>query len=387
LAEPAPTLEDVRAEFGPFGEGRVWLNCAHQGPLPRTAAAAAATAIAEKVMPHRLRDEAFNEVPDRLRALLGQLVGVPADEVILANGASYGLHLLANGLPLEAGDEVLVVDGDFPSTVLPWLLQERERGIAVRFLQPQQVASPDELAEAIGPRTRALCTSWVFSFTGLALDLDAIGGICQEREVVTIVNGSQGVGARSLDLARTPIDALVSVGFKWTCGPYATGFAWVRPDLREALPRRKAYWLAAQRALGLERTRTYELVDGLGAAGHDVFNTASFMTYRPWTASLELLLSVGIDAIAGYDDGLADRLVDDLQTIGYEVRSPLAPPARSTLVLASHPDPARNEGIVAELAERGIALALRDGAIRISPHLYNTPADLDAALDLLEELR
>src|SRR5689334_9150030 len=122
-------LDEARSLFGPFGEGRVWLNCAHQGPLPRPAAAAAASAIAEKAVPHRLRDAAFEEVPARLRAALGRLLGVPADEVVLANGASYGLHLLANGIPLAERDEVLVVDGDFPSTVLPWLLQARERGV------------------------------------------------------------------------------------------------------------------------------------------------------------------------------------------------------------------------------------------------------------------
>jgi selenocysteine lyase/cysteine desulfurase len=59
-----------------------------------------------------------------LRRALGRLLGVPAEEVILGNSASYGLHLLANGLPWRDGDEILLVRGDFPSVLLPWLTLE-----------------------------------------------------------------------------------------------------------------------------------------------------------------------------------------------------------------------------------------------------------------------
>jgi cysteine desulfurase/selenocysteine lyase len=119
-----PRLE-VAGDFGGF-DGRAWLNCAHQGPLPRVAVRAAERALAQKAAPHRLGDEAFAEVPRRLKGALGRLAGVPADQVILGNSTTYGLHLLTQGVPWRAGDEVLLVEGDFPATIVPWLpLAER----------------------------------------------------------------------------------------------------------------------------------------------------------------------------------------------------------------------------------------------------------------------
>ena len=93
-------------DFGPF-DGRTWLNCAHQGPLPRVAVEAAERAVALKVAPSRLSEEEFARVPRDLRGTLGRLLGVPAHEVVLGNSTTHGLHLLARGLPLRAGDEVL----------------------------------------------------------------------------------------------------------------------------------------------------------------------------------------------------------------------------------------------------------------------------------------
>src|SRR5207248_7063508 len=93
----ANVLPDYAADFGDFG-GRIWLNAAHQGPLPRVAVAAAEEALAAKASPHLIDDESFVAVPRRLRELLGRLIGAPAEEIVLGNSASWGLQVLANGL-------------------------------------------------------------------------------------------------------------------------------------------------------------------------------------------------------------------------------------------------------------------------------------------------
>ena len=233
---------DAAGDFGGF-DGRAWLNCAHQGPLPLVAVAAAERALADKAAPHRMGDEAFAEVPRRLKDVLGRLVGVPAEEVILGNSTTYGLQLLVQGVDWRAGDEVLLVDGDFPATIVPWL-PLAERGVRVRLLRPEGgVLDAGQLEAELTPATRLFCTSWVFSFTGHAVDLAALGRVCRRAGVTFVVNGSQAVGARPLDLAELPVDALVSCGFKWLCGPYGTGFCWLAPDLLASLTYRPAYWL------------------------------------------------------------------------------------------------------------------------------------------------
>ena len=189
-------LQNIENDFGEFG-GRIWMNCAHQGPFPKVAVSAVLQAIQEKTWPHLISNDAFDEVPSQLRSVLGTLIDRPADEIILGNSASYGLHLLANGIHWQAGDEILLVRGDFPANVLPWLML-RDVGVVVRFVSPGKPGQlqPEDLEQHISAATRLVCVSWVDSYTGWQLDLREIGNTCRRRGVLLVVNVSQGLGAR-----------------------------------------------------------------------------------------------------------------------------------------------------------------------------------------------
>jgi cysteine desulfurase/selenocysteine lyase len=377
-----PQSETLSAEFEALA-GRAWLNCAHQGPLPRRAAEAARAAIDRKSAPWLMAPEHWEEVPRRLKRVIASLIGARAEDVVLANSASYGLELLARTLPLAPGDEVLLVRGDFPATIYPWL-PLRRRGVEVRLLADDNALAPERLEAELGPRTRVLCTSWVFSFSGLAVDIGALGDVCSARGTTLIINATQAVGARPLDLGALAVDALVCSGFKWLCGPYGTGFAWLSPALRDRLTYEPAYWLPHQQALSgrIERGPTYELAD-VGAAAYDLPDTANFIQFEAWTAALELLAEIGVERIHEHDQELVARLIDGLAEGSLDLTSPPGGPERSTLVFASHPDEGRNAEIFEQLREAGVDVALRVGALRFSPHLYNGPQDIDRALEVL----
>ena len=368
-------------DFGPFDD-HIWLNCAHQGPLPKRAVSEAHAALRQKVAPHRLPYSAFDDVPARLRTALASVVGCSADDVILGNSTSYGLNLLVQGLPLEEGDEVLLIDGDFPATVMTWL-PLRKKGIFIRTYRPSQwPPSPTEIAEQFSERTRVFCTSWVFSFFGAALDIHGLGELCRAAGITFVVNGSQAIGTRDINVESAPIDALVSCGFKWLCGPYGTGFAYIRPELLERLRYEQAYWLAH----ASPRTPTYELRPGIEAARFDVFGTANFLNFGPWSASVEYLATAGIPNVERYNHALVQQVIDGLTGAGYELVSPIDGEARSTLVVFSHVDAERNRAIYEELEESGIHVAERDGKLRISPHLHNTSEEIEEAIALLAKL-
>jgi cysteine desulfurase / selenocysteine lyase len=370
-------------DFGPF-DGRLWLNCAHQGPLPRVAAAAAEEAIAWKRAPYHLTTERFSGVPQRLKQALGHLINAPADEIILGNSASYGLHLLANGIRWQAGDEVLLLKDDFPSDILPWLTL-RERGVTTRFIEPRKhVPQVDELLANITPATKVFCTTLAHSFSGYAVDAQALGEVCRARGVKFVLNASQALGARPFNVADTPVDAVVGVGFKWLCGPYGTGFCWLRPELRESLRRIQAYWLSMQTAdeLGGEQGAP-ALRDDLGARAFDVFGTANFFNFKPWTASVEYMLERGIENIAAHNDHLVSAFIEGLDRNRYEILSPLAGPQRSTLILISSRQAERNLAIYERLRRQDIYIAFRRGRLRISPHIHLTSEDIARALDAL----
>lgn len=376
---------DYSKDFGKF-EGRTWLNCSHQGPLPRESVEELCEALSWKISPHHLTSNRFVEIPERLKNALGKLICAPPAEIILGNSASYGLHLLANGIRWRAGDEVLLVKGDFPSDILPWLALE-ERGVRVKLIETRgRALQADELSAHLSGQTKLLCLTWVHSFTGEAVDIRALGDVCRDNGVLFILNCSQALGARPLDVSVVPVDAVTSVGFKWLCGPYGTGFCWMRTELRESLNYNQAYWLAMQSADDLTDETEVRLKQNLGARKYDVFGTANFFNFKPWAASVEYLLRQGIRRIEKHNGALVARLIAGLDREKYQLLSPEPGPTSTALVLISHKSRLRNREIFEQLKRERIDIALRGGNLRISPHLYNRRDDIDRTLRLLSSV-
>ena len=327
----------MKTDFsGHFGLGEViWLNTAHQGALPLKAAAAAKQAVDRKVTLTELTNESFAEVPGRLRKALARLIASNEDEIALANSASYGLHLIANALPWRQGDEVIVIATDFPSDILPWLMLEQRCGVTVSRLRPAgKVISPEEFRAAITPRTRLFCTTWVHSFSGHAIDLDALGDICRLHDVLFVLNGSQAVGARPLDVSRHPIDAMTCAGFKWLCGPYGTGFCWLAPRLLDRLRRTKAYWLSTLSAADLAGDLGDLALGPLtSAAEFDIFGTANFFNFTAFAEAVELHTELGPENVEDHDQMLVQALVEAIAKTNFCMIRPSGSSARRSILV------------------------------------------------------
>ena len=225
------------------------------------------------------------------------------------------------------------------------------------------------------------------SFSGHVTDLEAVGSLCRDRGIRFVANTTQGLGARRLDVSRLPVDAIVNAGWKWLCGPYATGFCWMRPELRNSLEHNQAYWLATLTADDLAAEHL-ELRPPQrdNPRRYDIFAPANFFNYVPWTRSIELLLECGPAAIEAYDQLLVDRLLAGLDRGSYRVLSRESAAERSTLVFLSHLQAERNPTVHRGLAEAGVDVAMRQGSLRLSPHWYNTEEDIDRALEGLGAL-
>jgi selenocysteine lyase/cysteine desulfurase len=249
------------------------------------------------------------------------------------------------------------------------------------------VLDPEELLENITGSTKLLCLTLAHSFSGHAVDAEALGEICRVHGVAFVLNISQALGARRFSVASAPVDAVTGVGFKWLCGPYGTGFCWIRPELRESLEYNQAYWLSMQTADDLAKEPGAPVLrSDLGARRYDVFGTANFFNFKPWTASIEYLLSQGLENIEEYDQRLVTRLIEGLDPGRYDLHSPRSGPSRSTLVFISHKRPERNNAIYEQLRARKIFIASRAGKLRLSPHLYNTSQEIDEALSVLNSM-
>jgi selenocysteine lyase/cysteine desulfurase len=247
---------------------------------------------------------------------------------------------------------------------------------------PSGALQPDELRASLTDRTRVVCTSWVFSYTGATADVTSLVETCRDHGDVTFVlNGSQAVGARVTDVTALGVDALVSCGFKWLCGPYATGCAWLRPELLDRLEIQHGYWLA--QVDDFERPpRRYELRDDLRAAAYDVFCTANLATYPAWERAVSLLLEIGVEHVEAHNQRLVQQLIDDLPA-PWRLRSPTARDTRSTLVFIEGVDADATASAAERLDKAGIDIAERAGGLRLSPHLHNDDHDIHRTLTTL----
>ena len=379
-------MNEFSQDFGPLGS--IWLNTADHGALPKVAVAALQEAVQWKISPHPLSTtDLFSRVPMQLKAILGQLINAPSEDIILGNSASYGLHLLANGIKFSPGDDILLVDGDFPCNILPWLYLKKH-GVKIRVIKPKGAGlQPEEVLENIGIATKLLCTSWVFSYTGHIINLHAISSICREKGVKLVLNCSQALGTQPFDVTRGYADAITSVGCKWLCGPYGTGFSWIDPALREDLDYNQAYWLAMQAVDDLKNSKGMpEVKEDLGAKKYDVFGTANFFNFVPWRASVEYLLEKSIEKIKTHNDELIDHLKEGLLKSNYEILTPRNDSVASSILVISHKDKARNEEIFELLKQKNIYISLRQGNLRFALHLYNTMNEIDEALSMLNSV-
>ncbi len=374
---------DIAGDFDLPPE-RVWLNAAHQGPLPGIAAQAVAEMVRWKQQPHNLKtSKPFTEIPGRLRSVLADLIAVPDSELVLANSSSYGLHLVANGLDLGEGDEVIVAANDFPSDILPWIRLQAS-GLKVVQVEPAgEVLSVDEVRQAITVRTKVVCLTWVHSFSGQVTDLAGIGEVSRSVDALFVVNGSQGVGALPISPADLPIDVLTGVGFKWLCGPYGTGFCWLGPRASDRVSPAKLYWLNALTADDLVNPGLDLSTITPSATGrHDIFGTANFFNFAALIESVGLVASTGVARIHEHNLELASHLVDGVDRSLYDVGDRGDPDRLSSIVLL-RPLAGSVEDVSLHLETEGVDVAARMGKIRLAPHFYNGDADIVSALAAL----
>lgn len=366
---------DFRKDFAGF-DGKIWLNAASEGPLPLMAAKALQEAVEWKSCPFQLDNEKFISVPRDLKESIGRLLAVDPKDVILGNSASYGLHILANGIAWESDDEILLMQNDFPTNILPWL-GLRDKGVKVIQIKPRgRVLSLEEFLENITPATRLFCVSHVHTFTGVKLDVEKFAAICQKRKIIFVVNISQSAGTMPLNILQMGADAVVCAGYKWLCGPYGTGFCWIKPSLRESLILNQAYWISLLSALELKEEGPLKIKKLKTARKFDVFGTANFFNFVPFKASLDYWLNLGLENVSSYHHFLTDQIMEGLQRASYPLISPQEEDARSSLIVFSHPRKEKNEEIFQDLLDEGIYAALWKGNIRVSPHVYNTEEEI-----------
>ena len=222
-----------RDEFPMAGE-RVYLNHAVESPIPMRAARAATERIAIGQDP--IREEGQREAAGEVaKERLGRLLNVSPAQIAFLTNVSDAVNMVANGIDWRAGDEVVLVQGEFASLVYPFRGLER-LGVSTIFVPKNGSATGlHRIADALSARTRVLAISDVEYRNGFRNDLAALGALCRERDILFVVDASQSLGAQPCDMAAWGADVVVAVAFKWLMGLHGLAVIAVGPAAMERI--------------------------------------------------------------------------------------------------------------------------------------------------------
>jgi cysteine desulfurase/selenocysteine lyase len=376
--EKSPELARIRELF-PVTRRYAYLNHASCAALPRPVVEAMTGYLTERQLSGSEAMASWDESLERVRRLAARFIGAHRDEIVFTNSISHGLNIVAAGLDWQAGDNLICAETEFPANVYPWTNLCR-RSIEARFAPARDNRIlVEDVASLMDSHTRLVAISFVEFGTGYRNDLDTLAELCHERGALLCVDGIQGLGALRFSVADTPADFIAGHAAKWMLGPIGAGFLYVRRELLPRLDPVMTGWRAV-----VDRGNYYCYDSRLRASGERFepgsLNVAGLLGME---AAIALLLSVGLDEIEDRILSLTDFLVAGLESRGCIVTTPIAQRReRSGIVCFRHP--AVDPTVLADrLQAADVLVSLRGDVIRVSPHFYNSEADLARLLDVL----
>ena len=306
-----------------------------------------------------------------LRQASARLIGASAREIAIVKNTSEGIATVALGIDWKAGDRVVAFQEEFPANVYPWKMLE-ERGVKISWLSIDD--SLDKIDEAC-KGARLLAISYVQYLSGYRADLGAIGEVCRRRGCFFFVDAIQGMGAFPLDVEACHIDALAADGHKWLLGPEGCGILYVRQSRQDGVRPVEFGWTNVAKYADYA-SRDLTLRPDAGRYECGTLNTIGCLGLR---AAMEFLLEVGIGEIAAAVQALGDRLGDGLRSKGYELLGTRTPACGAGIVSFRRAD-VDSSALVRRLRDRKIIAAPRQGWVRMAPHFYITPDEIDQVL-------
>ena len=323
----------------------------------------------------------FATAQGQARSLLAQYVGADPEEIAITRNTSEGNAIIVNGLDLGPGDEVLIWGENHPSNHLAWTVRAERHGFSVRQVEtPPGDLTPEGLREhfvaALGPATRVLAVSHVSNLSGIGLPMKSLCRACRDRGIMTLVDGAQTLGALGLDLHDMGCDFFTGSLHKWPMGPKETGLLYVRRDLVERV------WPSVV-SLG------YEEAQGDGARKFEALGQREGPRISAVVPAVEFLDSLGKQEIEARLRAIVARLREGIEAIpGASILTPANPALSAGILVFNLRGIDGRDAFEALYRDHDIGStpsALVNG-LRLSPHIYNTMADVDRVVDALTQI-
>ncbi len=319
---------------------------------------------------------------ENARILAAEMIGASSEEIAFVASTTAGIHLVAEGFPWNDGDNVVVLDNEFPSNLHPWL-HLASRGVETRRV-PVAGGVPDlqRIAETMDHRTRLVSLSWVGYASGYRLNVAETAKVVHERGALFFLDAIQGLGVYPLDVVAANVDFLAADGHKWMLGPEGAGVFYGKRELLDQLRPLGVGWNSVQNRYDFANS---QLVFRPEAARYEG-GSPNHVGVLALGASLKLLKEMGVgpheSEIGQRVDQLVSSLANQLEAEGAVIRSPRIAGHESGILVFELPKLAPPD-IRSRCLENGIVVSCRGGGVRLSPHAYNSEDDVQRLMDVV----
>jgi len=376
-------VTDLKREWFEI-EDAAYLNTAAHAALPRVSVRAVQASIEAKKFPHHVDDSAFFEVSNRLRASIARLIGSKPEEIALTTGASPGIAAVAYGLTWNPGDEIITAKGEFPLQYATWKPMEERESVKLKIVAPRdRFITADDLIAAMTPRARVISVSHVRFDDGSLLDASRVAAACHAQGAMLVLDVSQSCGAVPMDVNELGADFLVCAGYKWLLGPWGTGFFWAKSEQLDSARPGPFYWMAQ----GADSFSALNYVDPKPSRNADRWDAAEASSYFNFNltamdASVDFVLRVGPELVLEHNRKLIELLFDHLPKDCIPA-SPLDSAQRGPYGCFTAPTREKTAELYKKLRKENVVVSMREGRIRVSPHLFNSEQDMDRLIGVV----
>jgi len=363
-----PLWERHRANF-PVTDNLVYLNHAAVSPLSKPAADAMRWLATDGEQWGSHHYPKWLACYDELRVQTARMIHAEPSEIAIVKNTSEGIATIALGIDWRPGDRIVAFEGEFPANQYPWQ-RLASKGVSISWLK---VDAPLDEIDSAAAGARLLAISYVQFLSGYRANLEALGEICHRRGVFFFVDAIQGLGVFPFDVRKFRIHAAAADGHKWLTGPEGCGVLYVQRDRQDEIEPVEFGWTNAA-SYSDYGSRDMTLRSDAGRYEPGTLNTIGCFGLE---AAFRYLNETGTGEIGQAVLALADQAAEGAQTKGYELMIPRTPESAAGIVSMRHRS-LDCRVIHASLKAKGFITAPRAGWLRVSPHFYISPAEIDA---------
>ena len=383
-----PRLQCQKSRFA-LDPQKHYLNCAYMSPLALEVEEAGKRGMLRKRRPADITSESFFDESDRVRARFADLIGcADPQRIAIQPAVSYGIAAAARNVSPSRHQNIVVLGEQFPSNYYAWSRICRDSGAQLRVVEAPQTSTGrgqawnSDLLQAIDDATAVVAMPQAHWSDGTLFDLVAVRKRTARHGSLLIVDATQTAGALPLSVADIEPDALVCAAYKTLFGPYSMALSYYGRAFDDGVPLEET-WTARERSHEFARLVEYEESYRPGALRYDVGERSNMILLPMLEAALEMVASWTAEGVQDYCEQLVAEPLTVLADRGFQVEEPafrghhlfgLRPPSKVSL-----------ERIHEQLTRRHVSISVRGSSLRVSPHVYNDAADLEALSEALVE--